>query len=83
METSVIPCSGISYICNSRQGNCSQTLKFPVSMNYIYMKIKRSRSQKFSISLLLQDLIIYIIYIIKFLYSFFLFFFSFFDFCLR
>jgi hypothetical protein len=43
-------------------------------MNYIYMKIKRSRSQKFSISLLLAELIIYIIYIIKFLYSFFSFF---------
>ena len=81
MQSSVLPSSGISYICNSITVNFSQTGKFPVSMNYIYMKIKRSRSQKFSISLLLAELIIYIIYIIKFLYSFF--FFLFFDFCLR
>ena len=83
MKTLVIPCSGISYIFNSRQGNCSQTLKFTALRNFIYMKMKRRSSQKFSISLLLAELIIYIIYIIKFLYSFFLFFFSFFDFCLR
>ena len=81
IETSVIPCFGISYICNSIKRNDLQTLKFPASRNFIYMKMKRRSSQKFSISLLLAELIIYIIYIIKFLYSFF--FFLFFDFCLR